>query len=259
MQIIGVVCGKGGVAKTYTSVSLAAEFGKFKGLKVLLVDSDASRNLTNRCLAEDADPKFTIADIYRTKSFDPKKAILHADEDQFPNVDVLPGSREMDHVDKLIGGRMGADSILKRALSTLTDYDLIIIDCPPTRGIAVTNAIVASDGILSPFLLDDNSIDGVLAVDRIISDLVEVGILTESPLRLGSFCTAFDKPRSLATKLGLAKAQQNISSFIDLRIPASSHVREAIGSCTTLQSHRKHPVSKAYAELSTLVATKLGI
>jgi chromosome partitioning protein len=264
LAIIAICAGKGGVGKTFGTLSLAVEFAKYYKLgPVLIVDLDASRNATVRSLDQVTFDGITatVADVFGTKGFNIEDAVYAANQEEYPGVYVAAGSPKMDEIDKLVSGRRGVEHILKKGLDGVkSKYKLILIDCPPTRGTAVASALVAADGILRPFSLDQNAIEGAQSVEALIADLLAEEIIEILPIDLGAYPSAVDKVNSLGTKSVLASAKQSFgNSLLDIHIPSSSHVREAIERDTTLQHQRNHPVAQAYQDLADYIIEKLQI
>lgn len=261
MQTIAVCCGKGGVGKTFSALSIAVELSIKSGQKkkVLIVDLDPSINTSIRICNQDK-VKATLSDLLEDMNLDPRKAIYPATEN-FPNISILMSSDKLDFVDQLIIKRKNPDSILKRVLKQVeNDFDIAIIDCPPSRGTLVSNALVACDAFITPFGLDDASIDGVLAINKLLDELVAEEVLTKKPINLGAFCTNYEKSRSRATRYVQDIADEYLkSTLLDIKIPGSSHVREAVSHQSTLQFDRKHKVCIAYQQLTNHIVKKLNL
>lgn len=258
MKTITVCCGKGGVGKTFSTLSIATELSiKSKSKKkILIVDLDPSINTSIRISNQDS-YEYTIADLFEDQSLDPKKAIYPTNEN-FPGIFVMAGSDRLDFVDQLISKRKNQDSILKRILKQIElDFDIVLIDCPPSRGSLVANALVACNAYITPFGLDDASIDGVLAIHRLLDELINEEVLEKLPINLGAFCTNYEKNSSRATRHVIELANEYLKgSLLPIRIPGTSHVREAISHQSTLQFDRDHKVSLAYQDLTAHIVKK---
>ena len=166
-NIIAVVNQKGGVGKTTTTVNLGAALAK-KGQKVLLVDMDAQSNMTTHLgLAGDRKqddgvealpvPEFTIYDVLKGQK-QLKEVILKRSD----KLDVVPSSLLLSAADLELGGVVGRELLLKRALEKVkNDYDTIVVDCPPTLGLLSLNALAAVDKVIVPVQSEYLALHGV--------------------------------------------------------------------------------------------------
>jgi len=140
-KVLAIANHKGGVGKTTTTSTVGAILAS-QGSKVLLVDLDAQANLTTGLT--DVESKFTILDgIKDCKKFDP----IRVKE----NLSLIPSSEEFASVDLILAGGMEREYRLKDFLELyVDDYDYILVDCPPTLGLLLVNALVAADGLIIP-------------------------------------------------------------------------------------------------------------
>src|SRR5918998_2454403 len=136
-ETIAVLSLKGGTGKTTTVRTLADVFRRI-GLDVLCVDLDPQGNLSDYFdVAADASP--TVADVLAGQA---KAADAVHDG-------VLPANLGLAEAELMLGGKMGRELTLKRALRELRkDYDLILVDCPPALGLLTVNSLVAADHAL---------------------------------------------------------------------------------------------------------------
>lgn len=165
--VIGVVNQKGGVGKTTTTANLGAALAKM-GKKVLLVDMDAQANLTTHLglgSKEDLDgtesehtgPEFSTYDLL--KGSKAAKDITLARSD---NMSVIPSSLLLSASDLELGGMVGRELLLKRALQPVKDdYDVVLIDCPPALGLLSLNALAAVDKVIIPVQSEYLALHGV--------------------------------------------------------------------------------------------------
>ncbi|MBA3509472.1 MAG: ParA family protein [Thermoleophilaceae bacterium] len=171
---ITILSQKGGTGKTTTTRTLTDVFRRV-GLSVLAVDLDPQGNLSDYFdVPADADP--TVADVLtgRAKALD----AIHDD--------VLPANLGLAEAELVLGGKMGREMTLRRALREAGKrYDLILVDCPPSLGLLTVNALVAGDHALITSEAEYFSLQGVeqalevieLAKDGLNPDLQWLGVV----------------------------------------------------------------------------------
>jgi chromosome partitioning protein len=164
---ISIVNQKGGVGKTTTTVNLGAALAE-QGKRVLLIDMDAQSNLTTHLglgVQEDpADlgdipkgPEWTIYDVLKGT-----KRIQDVVLKRSKNLDVVPSSLLLSAADLELGGVVGRELLLKRAVDKVREqYDVILIDCPPTLGLLSLNALAAVDQVIVPVQSEYLALHGV--------------------------------------------------------------------------------------------------
>lgn len=164
-KIISFANHKGGVGKTTTTASVGSILASM-GSKVLLVDMDAQSNLTSSLLKVDQVDQ-TIYDALsascRGGSFD--LAIYPIAE----NLEIVPSSLRLASADLELSSVMAREHILSDILkSKITDYDYILIDCPPSLGLLTLNALTASDLVVIPLLAEVLPFQGLTMISDFI-------------------------------------------------------------------------------------------
>lgn len=157
MITIAIANQKGGVGKTATSVNLAAGLAS-KGYKTLLVDLDSQRNATNTLLGPEQ-ISITLADVLVGENN--RQSIENAIyETPIDNLDLVPSHIRLAKIERFI--EIEEQFRLKDSLNELTDYDLVILDCPPTLGMTLTQALLAARFVIVPIAGDYYSHEGVI-------------------------------------------------------------------------------------------------
>ena len=165
---------KGGTGKT-TSVRTLADVFRRASIEVLCVDLDPQGNLSDY-FDVPADTSPTVADVLSGQA----KASEAAYEG------VLPANLGLAEVELVLGGKMGRELTLRRALREVgPKYDLILVDCPPSLGLLTVNALVAADRALITSEAEYFSLQGVeqalevvgLAKDSLHPDLDWLGVV----------------------------------------------------------------------------------
>lgn len=136
-ETIAVLSLKGGTGKT-TTVRTLADVLRRVGLEVLAIDLDPQGNLSDYFdVAPDATP--TVADVLTGEA--KVKAAIHDG--------IIPATPILAEVERSLSGRMGRELVLRKALkATRSDYDVILVDCPPALGLLTVNGLVAADWAL---------------------------------------------------------------------------------------------------------------
>ena len=146
-MIISVVNNKGGVGKTCCASNLAHALS-LRGVKVLLVDNDPQSNSTSLMLGAGANPELSLYHVYRD-SIPITQAIYTTPY----GANVVPNSNRTDTLELELYQKPAVSYfMLRNALRehALKNYDLTLIDCPPTLGLWVVQALITSDACKKP-------------------------------------------------------------------------------------------------------------
>ena len=173
---IAVLSQKGGTGKT-TAVRTLSDVMTRVGLPTLLIDLDPQGNLSDYLdVPSEAEP--TIADVLAGRA--------NVGEAIDPNGDVVPANLSLAETELMLGGKIGRELTLRRALAKAPDrYELIFVDCPPSLGLLTVNALAAADWALITAEAQYFALQGVeqamevvqLARDTLQSELELLGVL----------------------------------------------------------------------------------
>ena len=173
-ETIAVLSQKGGTGKT-TAVRTLTDVFRRLDLRVLAVDLDPQGNLSDYL---DVDPEAapTIGDVLGGQA--KAREAIHDG--------IIPANISLAEAELMLGGKMGRELSLKKALREVRDdYDLILIDCPPALGLLTVNALVAADYALLSAEAQYFALQGVeqalevieLARDGLNPDLEWLGVV----------------------------------------------------------------------------------
>jgi len=147
MRILAIANQKGGTGKTTTALNLGANLAS-QGRRVLLVDLDPQSSLTLATLGE-CDK--TLADVLGGAQ--PGTVTMQAIIQSIaPGLDLAPGDLALSTSEMALAARLGRENVLKKALASVTGYDLVILDCSPSLGLLTVNALTAANAVIAPTL-----------------------------------------------------------------------------------------------------------
>ena len=147
MKIISIANFKGGVGKTTTAINLAAGL-KNRGRKVVLIDVDPQANLTQSMGMTD-EVENSIYTALRKEAFGEEVELAEVMLNRL-GLDLIPASLELANAELELASVYGREHILGQLISSLSGYDFVFIDCPPSMGMLTINALVASNYVMLP-------------------------------------------------------------------------------------------------------------
>ena len=161
-KIIAIANQKGGVGKTTTAVNIAAGLVRL-GKKVCCLDFDPQCHLA-KYLGYQFDDAPTITDFVFAKAtymdLPPTDDLIRSSS---AGIDYIPCSLRLSRADLVLAQAMFRERVLRDILELVIpeEYDYLIIDCNPSMGILLTNALVAADRVLIPVQTEEFSVDGL--------------------------------------------------------------------------------------------------
>ncbi|MDD2534216.1 MAG: AAA family ATPase [Eubacteriales bacterium] len=156
-QVIAIVNQKGGVGKTTTSVNLAA-FLANKGKKVLLIDIDPQGNATSGFGIEKNKVEVSTYDVL-INNLPLHEAVLETGRNR---LFVCPANINLAGAEVELVSVVSRETCLKRALEDIrSQYDFILMDCPPSLGLLTINALTAADSVLVPIQGEYYALEGL--------------------------------------------------------------------------------------------------
>jgi chromosome partitioning protein len=197
MKIIAIANQKGGVGKTTTAVNLGSALAEL-GQRILLVDLDPQGNATSA---------FGMQELEGESLYEPLLGGMSITEKICPTrldgLFLVPADLDLAGAEVEIARMNDHLTRLSETLSVLRadqTFDFIFLDCPPSLGILMTNALAAADEILTPIQCEYFALEGLVKIVRIVeqmrasgaNDRVEIG---------GIVMTMFDSRTNLSSQV----------------------------------------------------------
>ena len=247
MNIWTIANQKGGVGKTTTTVTLAGLLTQ-KGYKVLLVDLDPHGSLTSYFSYNPDTIDESVYSLFQKKISarrTPLASMLC--KTGIENLDLLPASTSLVSLDRQAGMTQGMGLIIKDALQPYSNhYDYVLIDCPPTLGILMINALAACNRLIIPVQTEFLAIKGL---ERILNTLKMIVMSGKHKIDYVVVPTMFDR-RTRASLDSLYQLQeQHHHRLWQGYIPVDTKFREA--------SVKGSPVSYLYPETNGVKAYRV--
>jgi chromosome partitioning protein len=154
-RIVAIINQKGGVGKTTTSTNLTHALARM-GNRVTVIDLDPQGHLAVSLGV--VHPKRPGIDQVMLGEAGIEKNLIPARE----NLNLIVAGPQLQQIEQLTEGGAKRGDLLRKALhENLQDEDFVFIDCPPSSGVLVANALFAADEILIPMTSDFLSLQGL--------------------------------------------------------------------------------------------------
>jgi chromosome partitioning protein len=156
-KILAFTNQKGGVGKTTSAVNVALSLAVSE-VKTLLIDLDPQSNATTGLSELFGDLNGNVYDIMLNG--DGAKGVITSTS--FSHLDVIASTNDLVGAEIELVGVMAREYQLQKALNKIKkDYDIIIIDCPPSLGLLTINALTASDALVIPIQCEYYALEGL--------------------------------------------------------------------------------------------------
>jgi chromosome partitioning protein len=164
-RIVAIANQKGGVGKTTTAVNLGAAVAEL-GYRVLVCDLDPQGNATTGLGVNPRDVTSSIYDVIMNGA--PAEDCVEATS--LKNLFVIPSTIDLAGAEIELVPTFSRELKLRRALEPLRpDYDLILIDCPPSLGLLTINGLAAADDVIVPIQCEYYALEGLGQLLRNVS------------------------------------------------------------------------------------------
>lgn len=243
-RVLAVANQKGGVAKTTTVASLGAAFVE-AGKRVLLVDLDPQGCLSFSLGSDPDKLPVSVHDVL-LGDVEPDAALVQTPE----GMTLLPANIDLAGAEAMLLMRAGREYALRRALAKLgeRDFDVVIIDCPPSLGVLTLNGLTAADDVIVPLQCETLAHRGVGQFLRTVTDVQQI---TNPGLRLlGALPTLYDARTTHSRDVLFDVADRYDMPVLAPPIPRTVRFAEASASGSSILTGRKNKGAKAYREFA---------
>ena len=233
MKIVAIANQKGGVGKTTTAVNLGCALAEL-GQRILIVDLDPQANATSALGMQDLESA-TLYDalIGNTSIID--KIVPTRLERLF----LVPSDLDLAGAEVEIARMNDHLTRLAKTLSILrTDqtFDFVLLDCPPSLGILMTNALAAADEILTPIQCEYFALEGLVKIVRVVEQVRDSGANDHVEIG-GIIMTMFDSRTNLSAQV-VAEVRKHFGPRVyETVIPRTVRLSEAPSFGKTILEH----------------------
>jgi len=197
MKIVAIANQKGGVGKTTTAVNLGCALAE-KGLRVLLIDLDPQGNATSSFGLQELEGESLYESLVGGTSIVDK--ILPTRQER---IFLVPADLDLAGAEVEVARLQNHLTRLAHVLEPLRAddaFDLVILDCPPSLGILMTNALAAADELLTPIQCEFFALEGLVKIVRVIEQVRASG--ANDHLEIGGIVmTMFDSRTNLSAQV----------------------------------------------------------
>ena len=247
MKIVAIANQKGGVGKTTTAVNLGAALAEL-GHRILLVDLDPQANATS---------SFGLQAVDQTSLYEPLIGDASITERIFPTAReglfIVPSDLDLAGAEVEIARMPNHLQRLAETLKPLHEdetFDFVLLDCPPSLGILMSNALAAADELLTPIQCEYFALEGLVKIVRLIEQILDSGV--NQRLELGGIVmTMFDARTNLSQQVVEDVRKHFGERVYETVIPRSVRLSEAPSfGKSILEYAPSGPAAQAYRALA---------
>ena len=247
MKIVAIANQKGGVGKTTTAVNLGAALAEL-GHRILIVDLDPQAKATS---------SFGLEGIEQISLYEPLLGEASITDKILPtrrdNLFIVPADLDLAGAEVEIARMPNHLSRLAETLKPLhadETFDFVFLDCPPSLGILMSNALAAADELLTPIQCEYFALEGLVKIVRLIEQVIDSGANQRLELR-GIVMTMFDARTNLSQQV-VADVRKHFGERVyQTVIPRSVRLSEAPSfGKSILEYASSGPAAKAYRALA---------
>ena len=253
MRRIAIINQKGGVGKTTTAVNLSYALAQ-SGQRILLIDLDPQGNATS---------SFGLQELTGESLYEALIGEASVTEKVLPTrlegLFLIPADLDLVGAEIEVARMDGHLTRLAKALEPLRQdktFDFILLDCPPSLGILMTNALAAADELLTPIQCEFFALEGLVKIVRVVEQIRDSGANNRVEIG-GIVMTMYDGRTNLSTQV-VAEVREHFGPRVyETVIPRTVRLSEAPSFGRPVIHHDPHCAgSGAYFELAKEVAAR---
>ena len=247
---IAVTNQKGGVGKTTTTVSLGASLAA-RGLRVLIVDADPQANATSALGIRGRDEAGLYAALIEEEPLE-----RSVEPTATPNLWLVPTTPALAGAEVELVTVMAREFRMKRALESLrSQYDVILMDCPPSLGLLTVNALAAADEVIIPVQAEYFALEGLGHLSKTV-EMIRRNLNPQLAIR-GVLLTMYDSRTNLAREVE-QEVRTHFPATFRTVIPRSVRLAEAPSHGEPITVYDPSSTgAKAYEELANELIERL--
>lgn len=220
---------KGGVGKTTTATIIGDYFAR-RGLRTLIVDLDGQGHAARALGLEKGSGLYSL--LVLSCPLPEAVTLARAGNGTSAPLHIISNDHNAERVKSHVAGAMMREFILAEALAE-ANYDLVVLDTPPSTDVLHISALVAADYLIIPSLMDDLALDGVGAILNTTRALGRFAGVTP-PALIGVLPTMYDKTTQ-ETQANISRLAASIGADAILPpVPRDTKIREASAAGQTI-------------------------
>ncbi len=251
-KIISVANQKGGVGKTTTAINLSACLA-LSGRKTLLVDMDPQSNATSGLGIELSEEQNSVYELLMGEAV--RGGVTYPTE--IKALKIIPATVDLSGAELELATVNAREKVLKSALNGVeTEYEFVVIDCPPALGLLTLNALAASHSVLIPMQCEYYSLQGLshlLKTLQLVKHSINPSLTVE-----GILLTMYDGRTTLAGQVQSQVRKYFKDFLLETVIPRNIRLSEAPSHGKPIMLYdQRSKGADSYVELASEVVSRV--